>query len=182
MISRSRSRARVGFSPGRWKGAMNTPNFILVDAVISPTSLHIMPCAVATATLARATYTHVYALCEYRCSLYRHHSLSMPCVTERHHTPDSSQRETVDVYVLAVCRGSTPCAVRPIVECQATLVQLGRSKYSVLSTGSHGKTRRFPVTASAEGFRAACSASARHQLNGAPSPAPNWRGNCGAQH
>src|SRR5215831_11634628 len=54
MISRSRSRARVGFSPGRWKGAMNTPNFILVDAVIDPTSLHIMPCAVATATLARA--------------------------------------------------------------------------------------------------------------------------------
>ena len=33
--SRSRSNARVGFSPGRWKGAMNTPNFIRFAAVIS---------------------------------------------------------------------------------------------------------------------------------------------------
>src|SRR5262249_3370847 len=35
----------------------------------------------------------------------------------------------------------------------------------------------FPATASAKGGAqrvAACSASARHQLNGAPSPAPNW--------
>src|SRR5262245_3569099 len=45
MISRSRSRARVGFSPGRWKGAMNTPNFILVGAVIGPTPFIVMPCA-----------------------------------------------------------------------------------------------------------------------------------------
>src|SRR5262245_3435313 len=34
MISRSRSRARVGFSPGRWKGAMKMPNFILAGTVI----------------------------------------------------------------------------------------------------------------------------------------------------
>src|SRR4029450_12650431 len=34
MISRSRSRARVGFSPGRWKGAIKTPNFILAGTVI----------------------------------------------------------------------------------------------------------------------------------------------------
>src|SRR4029434_4037293 len=35
MISRSRSRARVGFSPGRWKGAMKTPNFLLAGTVIA---------------------------------------------------------------------------------------------------------------------------------------------------
>src|SRR5262252_5715198 len=35
MISRSRSRARVGFSPGRWKGAIKTPNFILAGTVIA---------------------------------------------------------------------------------------------------------------------------------------------------
>src|SRR4029450_5409483 len=35
MISRSRSRARVGFSSGRWKGAMKMPNFILAGTVIA---------------------------------------------------------------------------------------------------------------------------------------------------
>src|SRR5262245_12818785 len=39
MISRSRSRARVGFSPGRWKGAIKTPNFILAGTVIARFSL-----------------------------------------------------------------------------------------------------------------------------------------------
>src|SRR5262249_20967905 len=64
------------------------------------------------------------------------------------------------------------------------------------STGSRGNTTRFPATASAEGgaqrvaaYSAGATASAqgaalssRHQLNGAPSPAPNWRSICGAQH
>jgi hypothetical protein len=53
-----------------------------------------------------------------------------------------------------------------------TLVQPGGNMQAVLFAASPGKTTCSPATVSAEG----------RQFNGAPSPAPNWRGNCGTQY